>query len=339
MKKLITAITASLILATGAMSNQLMQDKSKVCKLFSKENIVNSVIMNDEFIIFYTDHVSSTISKDSGLDQKEVKIKEQYIKDLSAMLNKVKGDPNDFLKQKGINAKTTWENLISNYYKLIVKTYDSKKPLSMYLYSNAVHNEKFSHKDMGFPRSYSNRYGAIAFVINTRELTFSNFIKYSDYDNKSYNELLKYLALNDIEKAYKLIDTKIDKEGTVQSIDSVTYACDAPETKTVQDLIIYERVKQSGKQEVIKDKNDYIDYVYVYVDKYGTEIETVDFVEVYKNGYMNILMNDACKDEKIYDEKLKINMKIVFVDENKKEYDRFEINKKTCEGWKKTKNK
>lgn len=54
---------------------------------------------------------------------------------------------------------------------------------------------------------------------------------------------------------------------------------------------------------------------------------------------MNVLMDDGCKDEKIYDEKLKINMKIVFVDENKKEYDRFEINKKTCEEWKKTKNK
>ncbi|MDK2065437.1 hypothetical protein PT447_10915 [Aliarcobacter butzleri] len=41
-------------------------------------------------------------------------------------------------------------------------------------------------------------------------------------------------------------------------------------------------------------------------------------------------MHNCIQSEEFYDDKLNLNMKIVIIDENRKEYDRFEINKKTC---------
>lgn len=102
--------------------------------------------------------------------------------------------------------------------------------------------------------------------------------------------------------------------------------------KTILDLILLVSLAFGIEQEIIKDKNGYVDKMIFTKENR----ESLEFDKAYAEGFIGNYqkkMMENCNSEEVYDTKLNIDMKIILQNKDKIELGRFNINKNTCEKW------
>ncbi len=244
MKKLITAITASLILATGANSNILDQDKQIACKFFVSENyLINKLKSEDtvKHVLLYIKSVEENAEK-SVQTMKSV-VLTSSAEGVGLAMQQFKGDLSvDLLKNIGIgtNTKLTWANLSLNYYLFIGYLHNNNELDELTNFYNTVLIDKINEKNKNkIPKEINDKIATIDYFLDSRDLGFPYYFDYTEFGNKKFNELFKHIALQDFSEALQLMKTENANAGTQKVLDSIVEACKSYQTKTLKDLIDY----------------------------------------------------------------------------------------------------
>ena len=117
MKKLIMSVVAIATLSTTGFASYGNNDsKDATCKMFTKENIIDKVIMNDNLKLFHALLLKE--DKSDAENYLNVAKVRGTVKGIANAMKEMEGDLSvDFLKNIGVgtNTKLTWANLALNY--------------------------------------------------------------------------------------------------------------------------------------------------------------------------------------------------------------------------------
>lgn len=244
MKKLITAITASLILATGAMSNILEQDKQITCKLFVSENyLINKLKSSNTLEEVFSYMKSVEENAEESVQRMKSYVITSGAEGIGMGMQQFKGDLSiDLLKNIGIgtNTKLTWANLALNYNLFIGYLHNNNELDELINFYNAVLIDKINEKNKNkIPKEINDKIATIDYFLDARDLGFPYYFDFTSLGNKKFNELFKHIALQDFREALQLMKTENANAETQKVIDSIVEACKSDQTKTLIDLINY----------------------------------------------------------------------------------------------------
>lgn len=233
MKKILIGAVAAAVLATSssALSTEefLNLNAKTACKALDDENL-KEVIFTKDLQIFYKGDNASI-----GL-----------INGKANALRSTEGDISiDFLKKfgLGVNKKITWETLILNFYKFEThllnndfNDLDLDDILFFFMNTYVEYNRNETMK-----RSNVDQFNSFLFLNKIKKIDFNIFMTFADFNNPSFNQFFKYIALKDFRSAAELIKRKNTEEAIFINFAGLKKSCD-----------LYEEIKASRSEETKK---------------------------------------------------------------------------------------